>query len=79
MRGGAELLGGSHVIISMQAAAISMQMPRSGPGGAVVHNAPGQGSTHRLFALLITALVPCNSQHSADTGPRHCASVGAEG
>ena len=57
MRGGAELLGGSHVIISMQAAAISMQMPRSGPGGAVVHNTPGQGSTHRLFALLITALV----------------------
>ena len=60
VRGGAELLGGSHVIISMQAA-ISMQMPGSGPGGAVVHNTPGQGSTHSLFALLITALVLCNS------------------
>ena len=62
MRGGAELLGGSHVIISMQAA-ISMQMPGSGPGGAVVHNTPGQGSTHRL---------QCTSHYSF-------ASVGAEG
>ena len=79
MRGGAELLGGSHVIISMQAA-ISMQMPGSGPGGAVVHNTPGQGSTPGFlhFSLQLWSSVTAHSQQTQGRDT-HCAGVGAEG
>ena len=80
VRGGAELLGGSLVIISMQATAISMQMPGSGPGGAVVHNTPGQGSTPGFlhFSLQLWSSVTAHSQQTQgrDTD---CAIIGAEG
>ena len=64
VRGGAELLGGSHVIISMQATAISMQMPGSGlgPGGELLFIILlARGAHTGCSALLITALVLCNS------------------
>ena len=74
MRGGAELLGGSLGIISMQAAAISMQMPRCGPGGEllfIILLARGAHTGFLHFSLQLWSPVTASR---ADTEQRHCAS-----